>query len=198
MRCGLCTKVIELKQTIEHIESHENELLETIYAYSKCEPCNYQTISKRKFSSHQAYIHGLQLHSCKECNVNFKSNQGLVTHIKNKHPDFRYKCKHSDCPFDFKSKHYAALLRHQAEMHEGTALYQCHLCENKFRRNEYLAKHIDEEHNKDGTLKARTSQKHPSIPRRRAGIEKRVVGPNQQKNRGKMQRRRRRMMNRSK
>ena len=194
MRCGLCSKVIDLNQTIEHIESHENELLETIYAYNKCEPCNYQTISKRKFNSHQSYIHGLQLHTCKECNLNFKSNQGLVTHVKDEHPDFRYKCKHSDCPFDFKSKHYAALLRHMAEMHEGTALYKCHFCENKFRRNEYLAKHIEEEHNEDGTTKARTSQKHPSIPRRRFGLKKRAGGPKQQKK----QRQRRRMMKRSK
>ena len=115
--------------------------------------------------------------------------------MKDMHPDFRYKCKHSDCPFDFKSKHYAALLRHLAEMHEGTALYKCHFCENRFRRNEYLAKHIEEEHNEDGTSKARTSQKHPSIPRRRLGVEKMVE---QQKNQGKVQRHRRRMMRRSK
>ena len=195
MICGLCSKVVDLNQTVEHIESHENELLETIYAYNKCEPCNYQTISKRKFSSHQSYIHGLQLHNCKECNLNFKSNQGLVTHIKEKHPDFRYNCKHADCPFDFKSRHYAALLRHLAEMHDGTALYKCHFCENKFRRNEYLAKHIEEEHNEDGTAKARTSQKHPNIPRRKPEIK---MGPEQRRDQGKRQRRRRRMMRRSK
>ena len=197
MRCGLCTKAIDLNQTIEHIESHENELLETIYAYNKCEPCNYQTISRRKFNSHQSYVHGLELFSCKECNLNFRSNQGLVTHRRDEHPDFRYKCRHSDCPFDFKSKHYAALLRHMSEIHEGSAQYKCHFCENKFRRNEYLTKHIEDEHNGDGTAKVRKSQKPPIIPKRKVPMQKKI-GPDQLKKQAAIQRRRRRMMRRSK
>ena len=195
MVCGLCSVELTKETLIEHIESHGNDLLETVYAYNKCSQCSFQTISDTKFKRHQISEHGIQFYKCSVCDLNFKSNQALINHVKINHPDFQYKCEHQDCPFDFKSKHFAALKRHLSEMHNGGSLYGCHLCSNTFRRNEYLVKHIEEDHNSDRTKTVRSAglksvdKKRFSTKEEKKQNEKKWI---------KMHRQRRRMMRRSK
>ena len=146
--CGLCKKVFTAKETIDHIESHESELLETQYSYSKCDMCQFKSISTVSLKKHKALIHDIKPHNCNICGVNTRS---LVVHNKKNHPDFQYTCEYLDCNSDFKSKHYAALWRHMNEIHEGKNIHKCKTCGRNFRRLESLNSHEKIYHNPNVT-----------------------------------------------
>jgi uncharacterized C2H2 Zn-finger protein len=191
IKCGLCQVLMDRNRIIEHIESHASELLETVYAYKKCKQCDFQTISEATFAKHNVSVHGQNLYKCEKCEVNTKSKQALISHMKGTHPDFQYKCKYKDCPYDFKSRHYTAQARHYSEMHDGTTSFSCHMCPEKFRRNEYLNRHIEEAHG-TGIAKPRIKRARKSDPK------KPTTGQKTQTTEKQLKIRRRRLMRRSK
>ena len=196
LRCGLCKIEVDRKNLVGHIGSHENELLEAVYSYNRCNTCPFQTISKISLNKHKVKIHNTAIHDCPVCEIKTKTLQKLVNHVIKDHPDFRYTCDIVGCTTKLKSKHYAALLRHRKEIHETRKLFTCNMCPITYRRNEYLNIHKDNDHNPDGSLKPKSLSVYLSRNR-----SKRSLNPKCDERIKKFELltiRRRRLMNRSK
>ena len=161
LSCGLCNKKFERKNIVGHIGSHENDLLEAVYAYTKCNKCSFQTISKRSLNTHKVKAHQTAIHDCPVCEMKTTSKQKLVDHVKNEHPDYRYTCYIPGCTTKLKSKHYAALIRHRNEIHETKTFFNCSWCPLRYKRYEYLTVHKENDHNADGTFKQKSSRWYP-------------------------------------
>jgi hypothetical protein len=145
--CGLCKDLVNQASLIPHIEGHTNELLEKVYAYTRCDLCDFQTITLSGVKRHKAATHGIKSAKCPLCD--FTANRGVAMHITKNHPSFRYTCTYPECKLNFRSKHIAAMKRHTSEIHQKNATYKCHICNTFFFRSEYLAAHIRSIHDLD-------------------------------------------------
>ena len=140
--CGLCEYKDEPSQFSKHIKEHEQELLETKYAYKNCFFCDFKHVSQRRLETHFAKIHNIKPFNCDVCEFRSKTKQGMIDHYKLVHPEYKYKCRL--CRFE--SSHFPALSRHHQDIHEDAKYHKCHKCSARFKRNEFLQIHIKTVH----------------------------------------------------
>ena len=79
-------------------------------------------------------------HRCNECNLTFKSEMTLRTHMTLHDPSRPFKC--SKCPLRYKNKD--AWVSHESS-HDNPQ-YSCELCDVSYTRKDNLKRHMKDKH----------------------------------------------------
>ncbi|XP_056378776.1 zinc finger protein ZFAT [Hyla sarda] len=157
--CEYCNKVFKFKHSLQaHLRIHTNE------KPYKCPLCNYASAIKANLSVHMRKHTGEKF-SCDHCSFSCLSKGHLKVHVERVHKKIKQHCR-------FCKKKYSDvknLIKHMKEMHdlldqkvkdnfdelrlltrEGKRqlLYDCHICERKFKneleRDRHMLVHGDE------------------------------------------------------
>jgi len=80
-------------------------------------------------------------YDCLDCDISFRSKQGLKYHIGTKHGDLRFSCDRCD----YQAKHPSHLKTHRNSQHEGVK-YSCNQCEYEASRQDLLKVHKQTKH----------------------------------------------------
>ena len=145
-----------------------------IHKLRPCKLCHFYADSLPNLNFHQETQHGLDPFSpvggekkdilnCGHCDAEFKSNQGLKSHVDNEHNGVRYSCK--EC--DFQTSWRSSLKLHINAKHRGV-LYSCQECpfqtgyKKLLNRHRIAGRHLNEK-NSTGQKTTRRKTTHPRI-----------------------------------
>ena len=121
----------------------------------KCFICNYQFLLKSLLNQHILRTHGG--YPCSVCELKFKKNSELASHMKSDHKKDKKSKEHKESKehkphqclqCDAKFKHRNSLKDHIVGVHEGKRPYLCSICGADYTQKANLRRHIDQVHEK--------------------------------------------------
>lgn len=77
-------------------------------------------------------------YTCDQCNIKISTKPGLINHMKSKHMDVTFPCRH--CSESFPN--YSCRRTHEVRFHTFDYKYNCNFCPKKFMERVQLRKHI--------------------------------------------------------
>lgn len=77
-------------------------------------------------------------YQCDQCNIKISTKPGLINHMRSKHMDVVYNCRH--CPESFPN--YSCRRTHEVRFHTFNYRFSCTFCPKKFMERVQLRKHI--------------------------------------------------------
>ncbi|VDD74728.1 unnamed protein product [Mesocestoides corti] len=156
-RCDMCADTPFYsfhKGMLDHAREVHNTLTPNMY---ECPHCRERFSDRRIYRQHlEKHAEGV-LHPCTECGKEFRSKQALMHHIQMRH-DSEWDqgpatCEHCGITYPKRS----ALKYHIARMHNLELLHECPVCQQRFRIETYLRRHMKETHS--GPIKCEICQK---------------------------------------
>ncbi|VDM32452.1 unnamed protein product [Hydatigera taeniaeformis] len=157
-RCDVCTSTPFYafhKGMLDHAREVHNNLTPNMY---ECPHCRERFSDRRAHRLHvEKHAEGV-LHPCTECGKEFRSKQALMHHIQMRHDTSEWEqgpatCEHCGITYPKRS----ALKYHIARMHNLELLHECPVCQQRFRIETYLRRHMKETHS--GPIKCEICQK---------------------------------------
>lgn len=157
-RCDECTDMPFYafhKGMLDHSREIHNNMTPNMY---ECPHCRERFSDRRAHRQHvEKHAEGV-LHPCSECGKEFRSKQALQHHIQMRHDSADLEqgpatCEHCGITYPKRS----ALKYHIARMHNLDLLHQCPVCQQRFRIETYLRRHMKETHS--GPIKCEICQK---------------------------------------
>lgn len=104
--------------------------------------CGYcgKFVSQKSLDSHIKNIHFKPdtEYTCDQCHIKISTKPGLINHMRSKHMDVVYSCRH--CPESFPN--YSCRRTHEVRFHTFDYKYICNFCPKKFMERVQLRKHI--------------------------------------------------------
>ncbi|KAM3174529.1 hypothetical protein ACTXT7_010343 [Hymenolepis weldensis] len=143
------------KGMLDHAQVVHNNPTPNMY---ECPHCRERFSDRRAHRQHvEKHVEGV-LHPCPECSREFRSKQALNHHIQMRHDteeldDGPATCEQCGITYPKRS----ALKYHIARMHNLELLHQCPVCQQRFRIETYLRRHMKETHS--GPIKCEICQK---------------------------------------
>ena len=139
VQCEICKKSCATPNTLDrHMYKHKTR-------NQKCRYCEQSFAFKSELHGHMIVHQGESGFFCEDCDKSFKRYQELVAHEKT-HTGEIHRCTETDC--DYKAKDIRYLKIHMKTTHarEENYLYQCEICEERFKFFEQRKRHYNNDH----------------------------------------------------
>ncbi|CAG9814008.1 unnamed protein product [Phaedon cochleariae] len=139
-QCSQCLKLFPTERLLrDHMRSHIN--------HYKCTMCDMTCPKPSVLAKHIRFKHVKDKpYKCTECDKSFVAKHNLNTHMVTHYDEDPMSCDHCD----FTCRTTKGLENHYIKKHENVDLiliYECHCCKKKFKRGDYLTKHLTKLHN---------------------------------------------------
>nr|VZI25544.1 unnamed protein product [Spirometra erinaceieuropaei] len=151
--CDQCSFFAFSKGMLCHAAEIHNNFSPMMY---HCPHCHQRFDDRRVWRSHLDKHTEGSLHTCNECGKEFRSRQALLHHVQMRHVDWDdgpATCEHCGITYPKQS----SLRYHIARMHNQEMEHECPVCQQRFRVETYLRRHMKETHS--GAIQCEICQK---------------------------------------
>ena len=138
--CEPCGKMFELKKSLQE---HNHRLHDDSGKKYLCDFCSRSFWHLGEFTVHRASHTGIKPFKCGRCGEkSFASAERLTKHLKRCGIDGSIKCNR--CGKSYSDQN--GLSKHMKDVHESDVMWQCPLCESKYKSEEGYYGHLQIKH----------------------------------------------------
>lgn len=136
-----CPDCSERFPLASHLKKHRR-LVHNYQPENDTTICGYcgKLFPQKSLDSHIKNIHFKPdtEYTCDQCNIKISTKPGLINHMRSKHMDIVYNCRH--CSESFPN--YSCRRTHEVRFHTFDYKFNCNFCPKKFMERVQLRKHI--------------------------------------------------------